>query len=165
MNQSKTQNANQAAGQSVMEIVSSPLKTLNDRLAPCFGELPFRFLKLCLMVAILSVLDCCVANAQPPTSVDPVAQSLEATNGSADSIQNDAPVAEQASQFDGQAAFEHLKKVCEIGPRVSASRGMKKQQKYIEQHFKELGGSFYTCLLYTSPSPRDQRGSRMPSSA
>ena len=24
---------------------------------------------------------------------------------------------------------------------------------------------FYPCLLYTSPSPRDQRGSRMPSSA
>ena len=30
------------------------------------------------------------------------------------------------------------------------------------------GGGFmlaYICLLYTSPSPRDQRGSRMPSSA
>ena len=26
-------------------------------------------------------------------------------------------------------------------------------------------GLFGTCLLYTSPSPRDQRGSRMPSSA
>ena len=26
-------------------------------------------------------------------------------------------------------------------------------------------GTFITCLLYTSPSPRDQRGSRMPSSA
>ena len=26
-------------------------------------------------------------------------------------------------------------------------------------------GSLYDCLLYTSPSPRDQRGSRMPSSA
>ena len=25
--------------------------------------------------------------------------------------------------------------------------------------------SGYICLLYTSPSPRDQRGSRMPSSA
>ena len=24
---------------------------------------------------------------------------------------------------------------------------------------------YYDCLLYTSPSPRDQRGSRMPSSA
>ena len=27
------------------------------------------------------------------------------------------------------------------------------------------GRLFYCCLLYTSPSPRDQRGSRMPSSA
>ena len=26
-------------------------------------------------------------------------------------------------------------------------------------------GMYGTCLLYTSPSPRDQRGSRMPSSA
>ena len=28
-----------------------------------------------------------------------------------------------------------------------------------------VGGDSVTCLLYTSPSPRDQRGSRMPSSA
>ena len=26
-------------------------------------------------------------------------------------------------------------------------------------------GTFYTCLLYTSPSPRDRQKSRMPSSA
>ena len=26
-------------------------------------------------------------------------------------------------------------------------------------------GDFYNCLLYTSPSPRDKRQSRMPSSA
>ena len=26
-------------------------------------------------------------------------------------------------------------------------------------------GGLWVCLLYTSPSPRDQRGSRMPSSA
>ena len=26
-------------------------------------------------------------------------------------------------------------------------------------------GQYQVCLLYTSPSPRDQRGSRMPSSA
>ena len=31
---------------------------------------------------------------------------------------------------------------------------------------KQAGyGVIHTCLLYTSPSPRDQRGSRMPSSA
>ena len=28
-----------------------------------------------------------------------------------------------------------------------------------------LNGAYWGCLLYTSPSPRDQRGSRMPSSA
>ena len=33
----------------------------------------------------------------------------------------------------------------------------------ISKHSEEHGIS--TCLLYTSPSPRDQRGSRMPSSA
>ena len=29
----------------------------------------------------------------------------------------------------------------------------------------KIGICNYVCLLYTSPSPRDQRGSRMPSSA
>ena len=29
----------------------------------------------------------------------------------------------------------------------------------------EIGAEVYTCLLYTSPSPRDKRQSRMPSSA
>ena len=31
--------------------------------------------------------------------------------------------------------------------------------------FEELNSLLFYCLLYTSPSPRDQRGSRMPSSA
>ena len=30
---------------------------------------------------------------------------------------------------------------------------------------RNFGHLAYRCLLYTSPSPRDQRGSRMPSSA
>ena len=36
-----------------------------------------------------------------------------------------------------------------------------------EKIFNDVGNIdyIYTCLLYTSPSPRDQRGSRMPSSA
>ena len=44
---------------------------------------------------------------------------------------------------------------------------------YIKRRSKELdalvgfekSGHYFSCLLYTSPSPRDQRGSRMPSSA
>ena len=42
----------------------------------------------------------------------------------------------------------------------------------VSKAVKENGGEvigvvphFLSCLLYTSPSPRDQRGSRMPSSA
>ena len=35
----------------------------------------------------------------------------------------------------------------------------------IRHAFTKYGGNLGTCLLYTSPSPRDQRGSRMPASA
>ena len=34
-----------------------------------------------------------------------------------------------------------------------------------EEYSYNLGGQFPDCLLYTSPSPRDKRQSRMPSSA
>ena len=36
--------------------------------------------------------------------------------------------------------------------------GMGRSEKFVGEFIK-------SCLLYTSPSPRDQRGSRMPSSA
>ena len=44
-------------------------------------------------------------------------------------------------------------------------------QEFLSAHFKDLTVAYaveeqkYTCLLYTSPSPRDISGSRMPSSA
>ena len=46
----------------------------------------------------------------------------------------------------------------------------KEEQMAILSTFVRLGiliwaGGILTCLLYTSPSPRDQRGSRMPSAA
>ena len=39
------------------------------------------------------------------------------------------------------------------------------KQGYAEFVLQFLDGHTQSCLLYTSPSPRDQRGSRMPSSA
>ena len=36
---------------------------------------------------------------------------------------------------------------------------------FLKQEAANVAGVFTICLLYTSPSPRDQRGSRMPSSA
>lgn len=101
---------------------------------------------VCLFVAILIMLNSHVAQAQFASDepVGPVAKSLGVATAPAVSIQDPKQVAKEPSQFDAQAAFEHLKAVCEIGPRVSASKGMKKQQKYIQDHFKDLGGSFHT---------------------
>ena len=46
-------------------------------------------------------------------------------------------------------------RVLEIGP----GQGM------LTKYLIDRGFDLRVCLLYTSPSPRDQRGSRMPSSA
>ena len=39
------------------------------------------------------------------------------------------------------------------------------EKEHAKLWFKELNGIGDTCLLYTSPSPRDRQKSRMPSSA
>ena len=45
---------------------------------------------------------------------------------------------------------------------MSIAKPVGAMSKYLA---KLLSGKLYFCLLYTSPRPRDQRGSRMPSSA
>ena len=40
---------------------------------------------------------------------------------------------------DGARTFQYLKTVCAIGPRVSGSPGMQKQQELIDKHFQKLG--------------------------
>ena len=47
----------------------------------------------------------------------------------------------------------------EIRQNTTAVRGA------TNQAISDQASELYLCLLYTSPSPRDQRGSRMPSSA
>ena len=50
---------------------------------------------------------------------------------------------------------------------VAGTNGKGTTCRLLEQAMLSQGKSVavYSCLLYTSPSPRDQRGSRMPSSA
>ena len=53
-----------------------------------------------------------------------------------------------------------LLRILSIHPKVSVQKILKREND-IDDEFAHLS----SCLLYTSPSPRDQRGSRMPSSA
>ena len=48
------------------------------------------------------------------------------------------------------------------GITVTEVKGFGRQKGHTELY---RGAEYVVCLLYTSPSPRDQRGSRMPSSA
>ena len=49
--------------------------------------------------------------------------------------------------------------------RVSVKGGGCAGYEYVLEFGKPTNRDLFFCLLYTSPSPRDQRGSRMPSSA
>jgi hypothetical protein len=42
--------------------------------------------------------------------------------------------------FDGERAYAYLKEICAIGPRVSGTEGMQRQQAYLQAHFTKLGG-------------------------
>jgi hypothetical protein len=41
--------------------------------------------------------------------------------------------------FDSARAMKHLRELCEIGPRLSGSEGMRKQQERLIEHFQKLG--------------------------
>lgn len=65
----------------------------------------------------------------------------------------DAPVATKPVPFDGARAMKYLEAVCKIGPRISGSDGMVKQQKLMEKHFTDLGGKV-TYQKFKSKQPR-----------
>ncbi|MBN9119392.1 MAG: M28 family peptidase [Planctomycetes bacterium] len=44
-------------------------------------------------------------------------------------------------KFDGARSVKYVKELCDIGPRISGTEGMKKQQELIEAHFKKLGAT------------------------
>ena len=75
-------------------------------------------------------------------------------------------VAERTKQFRGQVERRLAGRLSENEFRpLRLMNGL-----YLQLHAYMLRvaipyGTLSSCLLYTSPSPRDQRGSRMPSSA
>jgi hypothetical protein len=46
-----------------------------------------------------------------------------------------------AVPFDGERALGYLEDICRIGPRVSGTEGMTRQQELCRNHFEKLGGT------------------------
>jgi hypothetical protein len=55
--------------------------------------------------------------------------------------ERDAFAADRAAGFDSERAMGYLKELCKIGPRISGSEGMKKQQELLKKHFEDLGAT------------------------
>jgi hypothetical protein len=47
----------------------------------------------------------------------------------------------KAADFDGKRAMGYLNEICKIGPRISGTEGMTKQQDLIQKHFEKLGAT------------------------
>ena len=60
---------------------------------------------------------------------------------------------------------DHLEKISEPAIIVAVQDCKKITKGNARKRQIQFIGKLLACLLYTSPSPRDQRGSRMPSSA
>ena len=73
------------------------------------------------------------------------------------SVQSEAEFFQLRAQFLGKKSF--------VVTAFSKLRDLKSDEKVIAAKELNVLKNDLTCLLYTSPSPRDQRGSRMPSSA
>lgn len=76
----------------------------------------------------LAVEGCMNGSAEPPPK----------KSGDAFAADREEPA--QPVAFDAKRAYGYLEALCKIGPRISGSEGMKKQQQMLEKHFKEQGG-------------------------
>jgi len=73
-------------------------------------------------------------------NAEPINKKAPETSFAADREDEDGggrPVA----GFDGKRAMGYLEEICKIGPRISGTAGMKKQQELIIKHFKALGAT------------------------
>jgi hypothetical protein len=69
--------------------------------------------------------------AQQPAKPKPARDQFAGDRGT--------PPTAPAVAFDGARALKYLRELCDIGPRISGSAGMKRQQERIKTHFEKLG--------------------------
>jgi hypothetical protein len=95
------------------------------------GGLAVLLLAVALVIGLLMV---------HPWSGSTELPDLTINNG--DSFASDrAPTPTDPVPFDAKRAMGYLEEVCKIGPRISGTDGMTKQQELLEKHFKAHGGT------------------------
>ncbi len=62
--------------------------------------------------------------------------------------------------FDGDRAIGYLEDLCKIGPRISGSEGMRKQQALLRKHFESLGGKV-TLQRFTARQKSQRQSTEM----
>lgn len=63
-------------------------------------------------------------------------------------------------RLDARRAFGYLTKVCDIGPRISGTAGMTRQQRLIQRHMSDLGGKV-SYQSFDAPHPLTGRPVRL----
>jgi hypothetical protein len=104
-----------------------------------------RLLLLCIALA-------CANGCQEHSA----AQNKEPGGFAADRAPKERPA---AAPFDGKRAMTYLERICEIGPRMSGTRGMRDQQDLIRKHFEDLGQKVeaqrFKATQVSTPEPVD----------
>lgn len=59
--------------------------------------------------------------------------------------------------FDGKRALSYIRDLCKLGPRISGTEGMRKQQEFVKVHFEKLGAKVefqrFTARQLSRPGP------------
>lgn len=93
-----------------------------------------------LLVAWIMIMPHFGTNASQPTK--PTEQSKPSTPREEFASGRDQPTIPATispAAFNGVRALGYLRDLCKIGPRVSGTENMKKQQQLIKEHFEKLG--------------------------
>ena len=108
--------------------------------APQFWTLLTYGLPVAIFVAVLFAQAPEYASGQKKPKIPPQAKRNSKRQSKPSSATN-LQTAQPKSPFDGESAYEFLKQVVAIGPRISATKGMAKQQELITRHFEGLGAT------------------------
>lgn len=81
-----------------------------------------------------------------------IASAKDATDASVPSPDAQVAPARPQNPLNGARAFQYLEQICAIGPRVSGTDGMVKQQEMLQKHFEALGANV-SLQKFIAPNP------------